>query len=232
MHPNPNQVKSATQGGPSENEIHRFKTLALRYRDFALQAGVELTPFRDESLPLFTEQTSERRSQILEALGVRVDVCEETVAQGKSVSDSPVLVWNALKKLKLRPTSDLFSSITGNRVVEVHSLEGVQLFSNFNYYRYTSYSLEDLYCAPWNELFAHEPGSLEKLIGVVTKIATGEWTTTAPTGIPPHRVSEARSEQGFEILLDMQLASPLFAEGTSTPVASVVLEEVSFVKRA
>lgn len=213
----------------STNFENKFRELALEYQEYAARADIQLRPFRSEDLPLFTKLSDEAKAKVVRALGTCVKICRDTVAAGNQVGDSPALIWGALKELGLRPPSDLFGYITQNAVVEVHSSEGIQVFRNFNFYRYCSYSIEELYCGSWSYLYDRDETAATSIMDFVKGVFSGELRTTVPLSVPPHHVRERYSEGQHEVILQMQWGAPLFHDGTSAPAATIIIERIDFV---
>ena len=200
-----------------------FRELSLTYREFGRQAGVEMTAFRNPALPLFSEKSPEARAEILRALGICVTICERTVAQGYAINNSPALIWAGLKEFGLRPCSDTFGHITDDNVIEIHSGAGVQIFRNFAFYKYCSYTIEELYCGLWHTLFERDPEPVARCIEFLTDVYTGKITRTVAMDVPPHSIKEIFSEFKYEVELALHWGAPLYGEGTSTPKATIVI---------
>jgi hypothetical protein len=213
---------------PSDR-LNRFRELGTAYRDFAREAGVELVAFRDPSLPMFSRKNEEEQRDILVALENCVKICRDTRAQGKEMGNSPALIWQALKQFGLRPSSDLFAHITDDSVVEVHSIHGVQLFRNFNFYRFCSYSLEELYCGSWSTLFDRNEAFTDQIMAFVDRVFSGEQRHAERIEII-HVARELYSPLLYEIELSMEWGGPLFEEGTANPLATIVIERFKFTE--
>jgi hypothetical protein len=203
-----------------------FKTLSLRYQLLASEAGVDLIPFFDESLPLFSQQTKRRKKEILNALETSVKICVNMGAEGHRMDNIPMLVWQALKELRLRPPSDLFSHIYDCTVIEIYAKDNIQLFRSFSFFKYCSYSLEELYCRPWPVLF---PRDDLNIIPMIFKFVEGVFSgviknTVSLRHIPKHILREAFSSRRFVLEVGMNWGAPLFHQGSSEPAATIFLE--------
>lgn len=227
-----NLLQKQSGGDWISRECDRFRLLSLSYRDFARSAGVDVVAFRDPDLPNFTALSEAQRGRALEALGICVRICDSARNQGHSMSDSPALVWQAIRELGLRPSSDIFSVISDRSLVEIHSPEGVQIFRNFNFFRYCSYSLEELYSLPWNTLFERDMKVMDLIADSARKVYAGEIRNATRFTFPPHRVREISSPMRNEILLDMEWIAPLYREGTQSPEATICVEAAEFVDPA
>jgi hypothetical protein len=209
----------------STNEGELFRRLAQLYAEFGRTVGIEISPFREDCLPLFSKLPPDRQRAINDAIARGLRIFESVTTQGKSLGDSTSLVWAALKELGLRPPSDLFGHITDESIVEVHSPDGAQLFRSFTFYRYCSYSLEDLYCASWFELYERDDRVMGVLMDFGKKIFVDRSIkSTVALDVPNHIVRELHSPRRYNIEIAMNWVAPLFGEGTSVPAASVVVE--------
>jgi hypothetical protein len=219
----------ATQTDDLTQHQQRFQQLSLAYQNLAAEAGVQIVAFKDPSLPRFSAKKTQERQEILHALSVCVKVCEMTRAQKKSLADSQVLVWNAIKEFGLRPPSDFFSYVTPDCVIELHSPEDIQLFRNFNFYRYCSYTLEELYSDSWDRLYDRPSSILQHMMAFVGKVYGGKVSSTVNPEIPTYHARELHSEQRYTVEVQWLWAAPLFQEGTSTPVATIAIEQAKIV---
>ncbi len=204
----------------------KFRELSCEYRGYASEAGVGLVPFHEASLPLFNTQTELKQREILNALETSVKICRNTKAQHKKMTDSPALIWQALRELGLRPPSDLFNHMEDCTVVEVYSSENIQLFRTFSFFQYCSYSLEELYCGSWPDLFPRDDQTIVPMIlKFVENVFSGVTKKTVSLKhIPNHTVREAFSAARLVLTVGMNWGAPLFQEGTSKPSATIFLE--------
>lgn len=214
----------------TQDPRHLFRELAIAYSNYASEVGVQLCPFNDESLPLFSAMSADDQRGVISALRRSVAICERTrAADGTSLKDSPALIWQAMREFGLRPPSDVFSYITGDSIVEIHSPEGVQIFRSFSFYRYCSYTIEDLHCGSWSSLYERDHGIISRIIEYAGEIYSGQVKNTIPTRLPTHVVREVSSHMRYEIELSIDWVAPLFAEGTQDVAASIVIENARFL---
>ena len=216
----------------STSLVDEFRSLAQSYASFAAEAGVHLSPFHDGSLPLFSKKSSEEQSTIVNALSVCVGICEKTKAYGNQVKDSPSLIWHALKEFGFRPPSDFFGHLTESSIVEIHSPEGLQLFRSFSFYRYCSYTIEDLYCGSWSTLYERDEEIVPLIFNLAGGVFSGQIQSTVRADVPRHVVRETNSRYRYEVELEFQWLAPLFAEGTRQAVATIVIESATLLGQA
>jgi hypothetical protein len=215
----------------SQDELFRFRELATEVARQGEIIGVEIVPYRDANLPFFSELASEKRKSILEDLADYVAICQATKAQGYDLNDGPRLLWNALLKFGLRPTSDLFQFAHDGNVIEIHNQNFVQIFRNFRFYECCSYTLEELHCFPWTTLYRRVQAVEGQLIEAVTDIFAGKVTRTLRLDIAPHVIEETQSPFRFRIQAQVRHISPLYDENTGKVAATVVIEQGSVLNR-
>jgi hypothetical protein len=114
-------------------------------------------------------------------------------------------------------------------VIEVHSPEGLQLFRNFNFYKYCGYSIEELYSDSWDKLYERDERVASLMFEFVNKIYGGLVRTTVAPEIPPYRARELFSSRRYEVEVKWEWGAPLFAEGTSQPKATIAIETAKLI---
>ena len=125
-------------------------------------------------LPFFSQLPVHKRAEIVQAVRFYHELCQEQVNEGYKITDSLVFTWRALNKLGLVPRSDLFSKVTDDDILEVYDGEGRQLYRNFRFFDFCSYTMEELYTREWWELYKRDEDILAKLYEIVGRIFTGE----------------------------------------------------------
>lgn len=199
-----------------------FIEIANALTCFGVKAGVRILGYKSTELPLFNSLPLANRKQILDCLTVHLDICNQTINAGHSLKDSKQLLWYALKKLGYVPPADLFELIQNDMVVEVHNSELQQVFRNFTYYKYCSYTLEELHCTPWPELYERDMNCHLSIINTVSRLYSGEKRIIKHES-DRHIVTEKKSVLGYE--MDYQLLYAAGLKGSSKKVEAVLLCE-------
>lgn len=205
------------------NLVDEFRILSERVSELGQSIGIKVVPYRDPRLPLFSELSLDQRRYAVDNLRVYLEICQATQDAGDSLEDSISITWSAIKYFGLRPSSDLFSYISKDNVIEFHDRNHLQIFRNFNFYHCCSYSLEELYAVPFTTLYARDTSVSLQLLDVIEKIFNGEILQTVATGLPPHIISEVHSPFKYEIQAEVPYLSPLF-DDTKRAVAHVAIE--------
>lgn len=187
--------------------VKEFKYLALRVSEFASEAETPVIPYHDPNLLLFRQADQNHKLAINAGLRSIVDICEACVAEGVHLKDQPQFLWMALTRLSLRPTSDFFSHLQSEDIVEIHGPAG-QIFRNFNYYRYCSYSLEELSSIHWTKLYDRNRDLENQLVGMTKQVIDRKCTIFADQ--EKHIVKETSSAFSFKLSYKLRLMAPLF----------------------
>jgi len=223
-------IAAQLQPSPRGNNefISLFMTLSNRIAELGRERGIRIVPFRDPALPFFSQKRLEDQRKILGDLSNYLGICEAAVQEGGQLHDPVAISWAAIKELGFRPPSDLFTYVRKDSVIEIHDPVGIQIFRNFRFYSYCSYSLEELHCFPWNHLYSRNDKVLHDLLGWVGKVYSGEIRGTTKTDLPPHVIEENYSPFNYKIQAEVAYIAPLYDE-TRRPVATVVIEKGSLV---
>lgn len=218
-------MASAARISPSDaiefNSI--FRLYSSRVAELGAKLGVKITPYRNPELPAFSMQSLDAKQRIIDDLSIYLKICEQTLSMGQDLSDPVTLTWNAIKQFGFRPTSDLFSYVTKDSVVEIHDPMGIQIFRNFEFYHYCSYSLEELYCYPWEKLYKRDEKIVSEILKIAASIYSGAIKSTVATNLPAHIIQEVYSPLKYQISAEVNFISPLFDE-ISRPTATVAIE--------
>lgn len=192
----------------SEIENDRFKALAQQLSLMLSKEGVRVRTYA-QGLPYFSKLTEEKKRTANYHLEFYVELCKEQMSEGYSLKDGPTFVWRALRKLNLIPRSDLFQYFNEDSVIEIYSNENVQLFRNLNFFRFCSYTLEELHSREWWLLFDRDASITDGLVGYATKIFTDEIKENFVPQIPLHIVRELESADKLVTEIEFTVMGPL-----------------------
>jgi hypothetical protein len=204
-----------------------FKVVAQKISMLLASEGLHRRAYL-EGLPFFGRLSIDQKKDIVEQLSFYQDLCSEQIAEGFSLKDSPTFIWRALRSLGLTPPSDLFSTITQEDIIEIYSSENRQLFRNFNFFEYCSYSFEELHSLEWWHLFQRDGEVLRKLYEPVDLLMSGKVRESIVPNVEPHVISEISSEDRLSMQYDIRLVSPLFKN--RQPAAYLVVERAQLIK--
>ncbi|HEX7674355.1 MAG TPA: hypothetical protein VF412_09290 [Bdellovibrio sp.] len=204
----------------------RFKRLTKVVSMLLTNEGKYQRPYLD-GLPHFSKLATEQKTKVVEHLQFFHDLCIEHVSEGYSIKDSPSFVWRAFRRLGLTPRSDLFSQLTDEHIVEIYSNENVQLFRNFKFFEFCSYSLEELLTIEWWGLFDRDSKLTTKMYEYAAQIFNGELHENVKPALESHFVRELASQDKLAMEYSLDLVGPLYRN--KRPEALIILERAKLV---
>ncbi len=193
------------------SEMARFRLLSTSLAALAKTANITVQPFFNSNLPHFSCLDSEKQASVVRKLEIYVSILEKAVVEKSNLKDNKKLTWTAFKLLGLTPCSDLMNFIKDTNVIELYDHEGFQVFRSLNFFELCSYTVEDIYCRQWTDLF-RRPNSavMEKLMEIAATLTAGNLRHTIRVDLPRHEVMEIDSPFLFELSADVDFLSPLF----------------------
>jgi hypothetical protein len=211
-------------------QIQEFTELAKETVRLAAIADCKLTPFSGPRLPLFSKLGILEQIQVIEKLKIYNEICNSALADGKSLKDSTALTWYALKKFNFIFSSELFSYIKDGNVVEIYDRDNVQIFRNFHFFDICSYTLEDLLCRSWTELFIRvNKDHTQSIINTCQQFYTKEITgVTSLSHVGTHRIIESDSPFSYNVDAVVNYLAPLY-DKSRYPCGFVAIESAALI---
>ncbi|HVK61457.1 MAG TPA: hypothetical protein VM432_07900 [Bdellovibrionales bacterium] len=213
----------------NSNNSQTFKSLANQLSEIGVRCGTNIIPYSHESVPLFNDKSDSEQNLIIENLRDYLHICENTLDRGYSPKTDGQLLWSALRRFNLRPTSDLFQYIGSGNVIEIHTAEAIQIFRNFGFFELCSYSLEDLYCRPWSDLYQRDKDIEKQLIGCTMQMFSGKVNSTVRLNVERHTITETTSPRRLSIQADLNYGAPLFSGHSGEAIATIVIEDAKLI---
>lgn len=190
-----------------------FKRQCVEFSELLAEAGVQVRPFRSLDLPFFSKLDDDRKKRAVSELGFALEVYRETRAEGFEVKDSPKLIWRMLRKLGWTPQSDFFDKVDDDDVIQIYTRDQAAVFYNLNFFKWITYTIEDLYTRPWFELSRRDESAMMKLYEVAVEILSGVRMGTSLLDVPAHRCEEMDSEGMSKFWIQVKYASPVKKDG-------------------
>ncbi|MCB0365643.1 MAG: hypothetical protein H6624_04420 [Bdellovibrionaceae bacterium] len=208
----------------------RFLCLSTHLASIATKDGVHYHPYFDPRLKVFSSLSPQQQQNALSSLETYIGICELTQANGARLRDNKSLLWYALKSMKLRFSSDLFDLISEEDTIEIYDAENIQIFRNLQAMSLLSYSLEDLFCHTWMELFSREnPEIVENIQKTAIEMFTSNSNSARPMShLGFQKVRESRSPLKYEYNLMVKYLAPLLDDNGHV-VALMAIEDVQSV---
>lgn len=208
---------------PINSNIEMFRILASEISSLASEIGIDIIPYSSPELPHFSKLSEREQKDVLRQLSTYIEICKKTMNAHGNNNFSIQMVWVALKEFNYISCSDLFSKITADDVIEIHDVTGKQVFRNFKYFEFCSYSLEDIHCISWTELYHRPKENLEQIVNFVNSVLTDPPRNTITCNIEPHLLEETNSHSKLKMKYVSKYYSPLFDQSGSM-IAGMAIE--------
>ncbi|HEX7675704.1 MAG TPA: hypothetical protein VF412_16125 [Bdellovibrio sp.] len=146
----------------------------------------------------FEELPAEAQTKTVTALELYNDILLSCEAQKLDFTNSVQLVKGALKKLRMVLPDDQMALIDSNDFIEIYTLDFIAAFKTPNFWGTGSYSLDEVFSYPYDELFERDEFYQAAINRVVQKIMTGE-QSFIQNPIPTHTARERRGSAAAQI---------------------------------
>jgi hypothetical protein len=205
-----------------ESPAKTYFTLLARLTKFAQRSGVTLGASRP-GRSYFANLESATQLSIIDNLRTYVDVCEDVIRDGKPLTDDKHFLWRMLLKRRLRPSAGLFELFEDGDIIDVYDMNGfVQIFRNMRFFSVCSYSLDELLCRPWYELYARDERITAGIHATAMTFASRTAQDTKYLDLGEHILEEIDSEAGYRFLVVNRFLSRLTDEsGRPTAIVNV-----------
>lgn len=203
-------------GGHAET----YFALLARFTELAKRSGVAVAASRPGRL-YFASLANAMQLAVLDNLRTYVEVCEDVTRDGKPLTDDYHFLWRMLLKRRLRPSAELFELFEDGDIIDVYDVNGfVQIFRNMRFFSVCSYSLDELLCRPWFELYARDERVTAGIHATALTFASRTTPDTQYLDLGEHVLEEIDSEAGYRFLVVNRFLSRL-TDDAGRPAAIV-----------
>lgn len=166
--------------------------------------------------------------EILNNLNTRIEILKAAIDQDIDLNDNKGLFWLACRRFGFRPQSDFLEIIESDDVLEIYTLDGKQVFSNFFFWSLTSYPIDVILSHAFLSLFHRESIFNDQILKAF------EWTCihskTREYAIKKHMMQEIFLDNSRKFEIQFRSLSPLHLNGSLSAVASLLKAKRSFDK--
>ena len=141
-----------------------------------------------------------------------VDVISQHLNRSPMLDQS--LVWYMLRRMGLRPPSNLFELIGPDDYVEIYDRSGIQVFRNLKFCLLISYSIHEILMHPWNKLYARSKESSQQIAIAFEEIFKQKRILTN-LGVDPHLAWQTAHGTKRVFHVDMKYFAPLYSSNRS-----------------
>lgn len=194
--------------------VQEFQGKLIQLSGLLSSEGVSVRAFSEPSLTLFEQLGLKEKQAKLKEVSTYLETCQSELSEKKTLKNTNSFVWRGLREGGFKFSSDMFTHLKDHHVIEVYDLNNKQVFRNLNFYDFVSYTLEDLYCRPWPELF-HRPDTetVEKMFATLDSVLpTGQPYFNTNGFIPDHVIEERGSEEELKVLYKLECVFPVYNE--------------------
>lgn len=181
-----------------------FFTAGLNQIGFRMTAQSQVRPSR------FFNLNRVQQDAVMSSLDLGIEAVAEIIGKRIDQRSSNQLAWWALRRLGLFPSSDTFTGIDENDVIEIYSKDHTQKFRTFNFFGCVSFSIDELLTYDWFRLYQRDPLILGQLMTKLTSILNGEDGTETGDSVPDHDVAEINSPRRIRARVHFVKGAMLF----------------------
>jgi hypothetical protein len=192
----------------------RYCDILQAYSDLIGQTGLAIVPFHEGRESRFESLEPGVQTQLIADLELQVKILHAGLNEGIAPYDDRRMAWWALRSFGFQPGSDTFEKIDFTDVIEIYNRDHKQIFRSLNFFRFLSYSLDEICTFQWWELYGRDADITARMIEVSQGLISGTLGVTVDYG-GIHWVDEKFSERGFRTQIEPRMAAPLlFADGS------------------
>lgn len=204
-------------------QTKHFKALCEELCSFIEQEGMAVRPYSRPGLSYFQLLSEEEQGIAVQTLQNYLEVCRSVYKEGRNLKDASFLVHKGLEFFNYQCHSSIYELLEKeSRIVEFYTPHNTQIFRTINYFEFASYTIEDLYCRPWNHLYIRDE-EIDKLliqgVGAVLTKSVGPEGVLVPN---QHLLAEKSSLERVSIVVDGVHLLPLTRQESVDGFACVI----------
>ena len=198
-----------------DNQKENFKIYSQELCKILKADGVEAAPYRKSELPYFSMMSPDQQTQLIQSFKTQVEVGKSLQAMGLNITRSNYTFLAAvLTKLNLALPSEALDSLDELDYMAVYNHFHQMILLTPNHLAWMTYTLEDLHCRAWYQLFKREETVEKELMKRAAAVAMGQTPGIVfNTDIPAHLVTELDSSEKRWVNCHSKLYSPVYKSG-------------------
>lgn len=205
-----------------QNLVEEFRSQLRMFKALTQKQGFHLPEEPEQALVQFASHPKALQRQICQNFAAYIETFLAAAKQNVKFHEGKKMLWYALQRLEMRPTSELFNFIEDDDIIEIYNAEGIQIYRNMNFYEVCSYSVGDILSYGWSELYERDPQISQQIVQVATGIFQGFHGKTFPSPVPPHSFFEKFSGARNILEMKQKYYSPLFPSAGGKQVIGAV----------
>lgn len=210
----------------------RFRHLLEAFCEAARREGVAIVPYAPDGVLQFSKLPDAQREATFWNFHRYASVLDEVIRNGRSLNEDSYVLWRMFGRLGVHPRPEVMAQIGSRDIIEIYSSDFVQVFRNLKFFAICSYTLDELICRPFWELFHRDPAVTQKLIEVASAMFSGQIRETHHWDMGTHVVDEIGGAAQYHSVIENRLASPLFDESGKVVAVLHTFRVVSCERRS
>lgn len=185
--------------------------------------GIAVRPFASTKVPYFMAMEEVAQRDVVANLTSYVEVGKKVISEGGSLKNRERFVLAALDYYNLTAHPDFLKDLANDPgIVEFYSMQGTQFFRTFNFFEYSSYTIEDIYCRQWVHLYERPKEVIERMYELVSALYEKGSLTETCLFEQPHVLRERVSLERLSMSFRSIFISPLSQENKMKGLSTIV----------
>lgn len=219
-------------GGGEITLVEQFLSLTRQVEMLGKQLNVNIQQGHPSRAPLFEQLSVIEQKLIIQRLSNLIAIYSQSLTETGGELNSRHLVWSAFKHFGIYPPGDFFDKISDDNIIEVYDLNHFQVFANLAFYDCCSYTLEEVSCLKWTQLWEREtPEHTGLLMSYVDKFCSAEEHQTFKVDFPECYCHETRSPFRYRLRYDLKFGAAVRRRGTGQTCGYVAIESAEIVSK-
>lgn len=193
----------------SMNEIREnVYKLCEKISFIANQLDVKVRPYSDISKVEFEQCSPADCLRVHEVLKQYFTLLHKVFHENK-IKTSKDLFCYVLKELDLQVSDSFIKSIDEKDVIEIYNLEGMQVFRNFQMFKLSNYTLLEMVCMHWFDLFERDQDITDEIALRAREVLANIDSESQSWLIGDHLLKEKKSDQKDIYVIQMGNIAPV-----------------------
>lgn len=198
----PNKRRSTTF------DVTDIRSVIDRVVGIGADLGIEFLGYTKVSLVAYGQLPTSTQRDILSGLIDYIDTFSELDPAFPRQQNEVNALRRAAGKLGIRIPEDFYTRILGDEIIEIYRLaDGLQIYRNLEFMKYSSYDLATILVSSWEELFERPP-EIHELMAIRAREAVQMAMATEPWMLPRHTLIERLHPDRNQFEMDMISVAP------------------------
>ena len=176
------------------------------------------------SNPVFLDLEPDVRQRIVTSLEREVRVLKSLSSAQTDMDFDRKFIWRSMLDMNILPHKDFWKYYNKNCVVEFYNSHGIQLFRNFNFYHFCSYTIEDVYTRTLFDLYERDKKINDLITHRSLPFFLRDVKTSVNPEIPDHCLVEKNSDKENKIRMRINRLVPLKLRNHPDIILAVIEE--------